>query len=188
MSTEWIVKKDRTKKLMKSFEQLQKSYVTVGIHAQEGSKRILTKSGGKKFNVLKLATQNEFGTSYTVDKARRFSSPFTGEWFYLKKGTRITIPARTFIRKLYLDKKERDNVGDVIEMLYGGIIEGKRSAPNALKMLSAFVENQMKGFISGNKIKPSNKPMTTKYKSGSKPLFATGKHIFDNIKAKVRKI
>ena len=89
-----------TDALKKFFKGLDKHFVTVGIHKAEGALQI----GKDNFTMIKNACIQEFGTTYTVEKSRRFKSPYTGKWFYLKAGTEITIPPRVFIR-IFTDKR-----------------------------------------------------------------------------------
>ena len=98
------VKSDAMSKMLAS---LSKHNVTVGIHRAEGS-QVINVSNGKPYTMIENACLQEFGNEkkpFIVEKTRIFKSPYTGKWFYLKKGTRITIPPRPFIRVFTIDKE-----------------------------------------------------------------------------------
>ena len=59
-----------TDALKKFFKGLDKHFVTVGIHKAEGALQI----GKDNFTMIKNACIQEFGTTYTVEKSRRFKS------------------------------------------------------------------------------------------------------------------
>lgn len=83
----------RIKDLKKFYASLNANCVTVGVHED------------KPEMVKKEALWNEFGTKHIAGKTYRFKK--NGEWYCIKKGTDISIPARPFIRMflyLYSDK------------------------------------------------------------------------------------
>ncbi len=164
-----IKKKDITSEALKKFyKNLEKHSVTVGIHKAEGSKQI----GNNGYTLIQNAIKQEFGGTQTAEKTRRFKSPFTGKWFYIKKGTELNIPPRIFIR-IFNDNKRKKELTETFKNQiniylksndYNSVYEGVG--------LWAKYEQQQK--ILDSSIKPKNAPMTVEYKGSNTPLYLTG--------------
>ena len=171
-------KKDINSEALKKFyRNLDKHYTTVGIHKVEGSVQI----GKNNFTMIKNACIQEFGTTYTIEKARRFKSPYTGKWFYLKKGTVITISPRVFIR-IFTDKglqKELTlNLKEIIQK------NSYKNPEEVYKQIGDYARLKMKERFLTNQIKPKNTSMTIAYKGSNTPLYLSGK-MANSIKSEV---
>lgn len=171
-----------TRDLRKLMLSLNKHYVSVGIHKKEGSK-VISISNGRPFTMLQNACIQEFEHSYTVQKTRAFQSPYTGKWFYLKKGTEINIPARPFVRIFTLNKTEQKLITNAFKQALQMRKEYKE-AEQIYKMIGDVARLRMKERFLDNSIKPKNAEMTVEYKGFDKPLVLTGK-MADSIKSEV---
>lgn len=156
--------------LMKMYDQLAKHSVTVGIHKEDGGK-VIGVSNGKPFTLIQNACIQEFGNTQTVQKSRRFKSPFTGKWFYLKKGAVITIPPRVFIRIFSTDKAKQRELTQVFKQS----IELYKYAHPIYENVGDWARLVMKERILFKQVKPKNASMTVEYKGFNNPLYATGK-------------
>ena len=165
-----------TEALKKFYKGLDKHFVTVGIHKPEGAVQI-----GKNFTMIKNACIQEFGTTYTVEKSRRFKSPYTGKWFYLKAGTEITIPPRVFIR-IFTDKRLQKEVTTNFKQIIQQNVFKKPE--EVYKSIGDFARLKMKEIFFGNQIKPKNAKMTIEYKGSNDPLYLTGR-MASSIKSEV---
>ena len=166
-----------TNALKKFFKNLDRHYTTIGIHKAEGQ-QVLNSEG---FTMIKNACLQEFGTTYTIEKSRRFKSPYTGKWFYLKAGTVITIPPRVFIR-IFTDKRLQKELTVKLKQI---IQQNMYKSPEEVyKNLGNYARLRMKERFFGNQIKPKNKPMTVAYKGSNDPLYLTGR-MASSIKSEV---
>lgn len=166
-----------TNALKKFYKNLDKHNVTVGIHRAEGAVQI----GNNNFTMIKNACIQEFGTTYTIEKSRRFKSPYTGKWFYLKKGTVITIPPRVFIRIFTdrrLQKELTNNLKQIIQQnMY-------KNPEEVYKQIGDYARLRMKERFLDNSIKPKNAKMTVEYKGSNDPLYISGR-MANSIKSEV---
>ena len=166
-----------TNALKKFYKNLDKHNVTVGIHRAEGAVQI----GNNNFTMIKNACIQEFGTTYTIEKSRRFKSPYTGKWFYLKKGTVITIPPRVFIRIFTdrrLQKELTNNLKQIIQQnMY-------KNPEDVYKQIGDYARLRMKERFLDNSIKPKNAKMTVEYKGSNDPLYISGR-MANSIKSEV---
>ena len=166
-----------TNALKKFYKNLDKHNVTVGIHRAEGAIQI----GNNNFTMIKNACIQEFGTTYTIEKSRRFKSPYTGKWFYLKKGTVITIPPRVFIRIFTdrrLQKELTNNLKQIIQQnMY-------KNPEEVYKQIGDYARLRMKERFLDNSIKPKNAKMTVEYKGSNTPLYISGR-MANSIKSEV---
>lgn len=175
-----VDKRNRTL-LLRHLKLLDGLAATAGIQKEEG--RTIISQG---FRMIDLAVQNEFGISYVVNKTRRFFSPFVGEWFTLKKGTSITIPATRFVSRIIINKKIRQKIVKAVAQEYQRLLLRKTTAKRAMQKISEFMANEIKLGIIGRDIKPKrNSPMTVRYKGFNHRLFARGS-LLDAIKGKVQ--
>lgn len=166
-----------TEALKKFFKSLDKHFVTVGIHKQDGSQVI----GKNNFTLIKNACIQEFGTTYTVEQSRRFKSPYTGKWFYLKAGTEITIPPRVFIRIFTERKLQKELTSELKQIIQQNVY---KKPEEVYKQLGDYARLRMKGRFIGNEIKPKNAKMTVEYKGSNSPLYLTGR-MASSIKSEV---
>lgn len=172
-------KKDVSSKAIEKFlKNLDKHNTTIGIHKEEGARQI-NKDG---FTLIKNACIQEFGNTQTVAETRRFKSPITGKWFYIKKGTQLNIPPRIFIR-IFNDGKIKKDLTQVFKTQ----IQINLKNGDALKVYDGVGNwgrlKQKERFLNGS-IKPKNAPMTVEYKGSNDPLYLTGA-TFSAIKHKV---
>ena len=166
-----------TEALKKFYKSLDKHFVTVGVHKQEGNQVI----GKNNFTLIKNACIQEFGTTYTVENSRRFKSPYTGKWFYLKAGTVITIPPRVFIR-IFTDRRlQKELTSELKQIIQQNTF---KKTETVYKQLGDYAKLKMKERFLGNQIKPKNSDMTVAYKGSNTPLYITGK-LFSSIKSEV---
>lgn len=166
-----------TEALKKFFKSLDKHFVTVGIHKQDGSQVI----GKNNFTLIKNACIQEFGTTYTVEQSRRFKSSYTGKWFYLKAGTEITIPPRVFIRIFTERKLQKELTSELKRIIQQNVY---KKPEEVYKQLGDYARLRMKGRFIGNEIKPKNAKMTVVYKGSNSPLYLTGR-MASSIKSEV---
>ena len=169
----------KSEAMQKLFKNLEKHNVTVGIHRAEGEK-VINVSNGKPFTMIENACIQEFGDTQTVAKTRRFKSPYTGKWFYLKKGTKITIPPRPFVRVFSYDKKLKKELTGAFK----NSIELYDNVNNIYGNVGDFARLTMKGRFLDGSIKPKNRSMTVEYKGYNAPLTLTGK-MANSIKSEV---
>ena len=171
-------KKDLNSDALKKFyKNLEKHSVTVGIHREDGKEVI----GKNNFTLIKNACIQEFGNTQIVEKSRRFKSPYTGKWFYLKAGTEITIPPRVFVRiftEKGLQKKLTEELKEIIQQ------NRFKEAKQVYKQIGDFARLKMKSRFLDNSIKPRNAKMTVEYKGSNDPLYITGK-LASSIKSEV---
>lgn len=156
--------------LKKMYDKLAQHYVSVGIHKAEGSE-VVCVSNGKPFTMIQNACIQEFGNTQTVKQTRRFKSPFTGKWFYLKKGTVINIPPRIFVRIFSHDKAKQRELTQVFKQS----IELYKFAHPIYENVGDWARLVMKERVLFKQIKPKNASMTIEYKGFNSPLYATGK-------------
>lgn len=171
-------KKDVSSNALKKFyKNLDKHYTTVGIHRADGKEVI----GKDNFTLIKNACIQEFGNTQIVEKSRRFKSPYTGKWFYLKAGTEITIPPRVFIR-IFTDKRlQKELTKELKEILN----QNKFKDPMVVyKKIGDYARLTMKGRFLDKSIKPRNAKMTVEYKGSNDPLYITGR-LASSIKSEV---
>lgn len=163
------VKSDAMSKMLAS---LNKHNVTVGIHRAEGS-QVISTSNGKAYTMIENACNQEFGFTQVVEKTRRFKSPYTGKWFYLKKGTKITTPPRIFIRIFSQDKMAQKELTNAFKES----IENKelKTAYAIFKNVGDFARLKQKSRILNREVKPKNAKMTVEYKGYNQPLVLSGK-------------
>lgn len=182
-----------SKALEKFYKNLDKHYVTVGIHKEEGSKQY---ANGR--TVLKNACTQEFGYTQKIKETRRFHSPFTGQWFTFKKGWEIEIPARPFVR-IFNEKKNKQELSKSFKNQIDLYKEQKDGEQKVLEGVGDIARLMMKEKILSHKVKAewkkgkpegisaySNTKTTQKYKGSNTPLYLTGT-LFDSIKSKVKK-
>lgn len=163
--------------LKKFFKGLDKHFATVGIHKAEGAVQI----GKDNFTMIKNACIQEFGATYTVEKSRRFKSPYTGKWFYLKAGTVITIPPRVFIR-IFTDKRlQKELTSEFKQVIQQNVY---KKPEEVYKHIGDYARLRMKGRFLDNSIKPKNAKMTIAYKGSNDPLYLTGR-MASSIKSEV---
>ena len=156
--------------LKKFYKSLDKHFTTVGIHRKEGEK-VINVHNGKPFTMIKNACIQEFGTTYVVEKTRRFKSPYTGKWFCLKAGTKIHIPPRVFVRiftEKKLQKKLTKEIKDIIKQ------NAYKDARTVYDEIGDYAKLTMKERFFKKQIKPKNSPMTVEYKGFNDPLYLTG--------------
>lgn len=158
--------------MSKMFASLNKHNVTVGIHRAEGSK-VINVSNGKPYTMIENACNQEFGFTQTIEKTRRFKSPYTGKWFYLKKGTKITTPPRVFIRIFSQDRAAQKE----LTTAFKESIENKnfKTAYAILKNVGDFARLKQKSRIISREVRPKNSSMTVDYKGFNQPLVLSGK-------------
>lgn len=163
-------------------KQLEKHYTTIGIHSDEDAK------------VVKNACLQEFGNEdnpQIVEKTRHFKSPHTGKWFHIKKGTKLTVPARPFVRILN-KKSEKDIITDLFKY-YVAKHEKDGNWKAVYDTIGKYSEMRMKERIASREIKVPirtktnedgetiylnkdgyNAEMTKEYKASSTPLILKG--------------
>lgn len=171
-------KQDVTSKALKNFyKNLDRHNVTVGIHRAEGAVQI----GNNNFTMIKNACIQEFGTTYTIEKTRRFKSPYTGKWFYLKKGTVITIPPRVFIR-IFTDKRlQKELTASLKQIIQQNMY---KNPEQVYKEIGDYARLRMKERFLDKSIKPNNTAMTIAYKGSNDPLYLSGR-MASSIKSEV---
>ena len=157
-----------TPALKKFFQNLDKHFVTVGIHRAEGAEQI----GKDGFTLIKNACIQEFGNTQIVEKSRRFKSPYTGKWFYLKAGTEITIPPRVFIR-IFTEKRLQNKLTLELKQIIQQ--NAYKDAKGVYKNLGDYARLTMKSRFLDKSIKPKNAKMTVEYKGSNDPLYLTGR-------------
>ena len=161
-----------TKNLKKFFKKLSSHYVSVGVHRAEGQE-VVNVSDGKPFTMIENACIQEFGNTQKVEKTRRFKSPFTGKWFYIKAGTIINIPPRVFVRIFTKSKKLQKELTKAFRDI---IQNAKYNDPESVyEQLGNFAQIRMKQRVWFKEVKPKNANMTIEYKGFNHPLFMTGK-------------
>ena len=160
------VKSDAVNKM---FASLQKHNVTVGVHKAEGSK-VISVSNGKPYTMIQNACNQEFGFSQVIEKTRRFKSPYTGKWFYLKKGTVITTPPRVFVRIFSQNAMLRKELTSAFKES----IENNKEAEGVYKDVGDYARLKQKSRILNREVKPKNAKMTTLYKGFNQPLVLSG--------------
>lgn len=156
------------KALEKFYKSLEKHNVTVGIHKAEGSKQV----GNNNFTLIKNACIQEFGNTQVVKKSRRFRSPMTGKWFFIKKGTEMTVPARPFVRIFNNSKEKKDLTGAFKNQIE--IYSKSNDIKSVYDGVGFLAKARMRERIYGHKIKPANSTMTKEFKGSSTPLYMTG--------------
>lgn len=172
-------KGDITTKAAKAFyKNLEKHFVTVGIHRKEGAKQI----GNNGFTLIQNACIQEFGNTQTVKRTRRFRSPYTGKWFYIKKGTELNIPPRLFIR-IFNNKKIKKELTSVFKNQITLYLKSKNTY-QIYDAVGLWGQLKQKERIISHSIKPKNSAMTTKYKGSNTPMYLTGE-TFSAIKHEV---
>ena len=167
-----------SKAVEKFLKQLAKHNTTVGIHQTEGSK-VVGKNG---YTLGKIAFIQEFGCEQEVKKTRRFKSPYTGKWFYIKKGTKLITPKRPFVRVLNR-KSEKDFLTDLFKY-YVAKHEKDGDWQKVYDSVGKYSSLRMQERIAKQEIKPKNADMTIEYKASSTPLVLHG-DLFDAIKHEV---
>lgn len=184
-----------SKALEKFYKNLEKHYVTAGIHKEEGAK-VINVSKNKPFTLIKNACVQEFGYTQTVEKARIITSPFTkhiatkgkhkGELipntFYIPEGTELVIPPRPFVR-IFNDKKEKKDLTETFKNQINVHLE-KGDAEAVYDGVGYLAKWRMRERIDSKKIKPKNAEMTKEYKGSNTPLYMTGELYF-GIESKV---
>lgn len=159
----------KSETMQKLFKNLEKHNVTVGIHRKEGAEVINRKL--YPFKMIHNACIQEFGNTQEVVRDRRFKSPFTGKWFFIKKGTRLTIPPRPFVRVFTFDKRLKKELTGAFK----NSIELYDNAQEVYENVGDFARLTMKGRFLDGSIKPDNANMTIAYKGYDDPLNLTGK-------------
>ncbi|MBO8430890.1 hypothetical protein IAC76_05835 [Spirochaetes bacterium] len=167
-----------TKAAKAFYKNLEKHYVTVGIHREEGAKQV----GNNGYTLIKNACNQEFGNTQTVEKTRRFKSPYTGKWFYIKKGTQLNIPPRLFIRIFNSNKIKKELTGVFKNQINANI--KKENTYQIYDAVGLWGQLKQKERIISNSIKPKNAKMTKVYKGSNTPMYLTGE-IFSAIKHEV---
>lgn len=165
--------------IMKMYDKLAKHFVSVGVHKSEGSK-VINKSNGKSFTIIQNACIQEFGNSQVVKKTRRFKSPKTGKWFFIKKGTVLTIPPRIFVRVFSVDNEKKKE----LTKKFKEYLQTYKFAHPVYDNVGKWAKEVMKQRILSNQIKPDNAIMTIEYKGFNHPLYMNGK-LVEAIKSEV---
>lgn len=157
-----------TKALKNFYKNLEKHNVTVGIHREDGSRQI----GKDGYTLIKNACNQEFGNTQIVKETRRFKSPVTGKWFYIKKGTELNIQPRIFIR-IFNDGKIKKELTEVFKnQINNNLKNGQyRKVYDGIGSWGRL--RQKERFLDGS-IRPKNTSMTTAYKGSNTPLYLTG--------------
>lgn len=156
--------------LKKMYNKLALHYVSVGVHRKEGQE-VINIVDGKPYTMIKNACVQEFGATRTIKKSIRFKSPYTGKWFYIKKGTTIRIPARIFIRIFSQNKQLQKE----LTQTFKESIETYKFAHPIYENVGEYAKLKMKSRIIAKQVKPKNAPMTVEYKGFNHPLVLTGK-------------
>ena len=156
--------------LKKFYKSLDKHFATVGIHKKEGEK-VINVHNGKPFTMIKNACIQEFGTTYIVEKNRRFKSPYTGKWFYLKAGTKIHIPPRVFVR-IFTEKRLQKGLTVEIKQVIQQ--NAYKDAKTVYSDVGDYARLRMKERFLDKSIKPKNSKMTVAYKGSNDPLYISG--------------
>lgn len=174
-------KKDvSTPALKKFFKSLEKHYVTVGIHRAEGAK-VINVHKGKTFKMIQNACIQEFGNVQHVLFDRRFKSPYTGKWFFIKEGTDLRIPPRVFIRIFTERSLQKELTGNLKKIIQQNVY---KNPEYVYKQIGDYARLKMKERFLTNQIKPENAPMTVAYKGSDDPLYITGR-MANSIKSEV---
>ncbi len=167
-----------SKALEKFYKNLEKHSVTVGIHSDAGSKQV----GNNGFTLIQNACKQEFGDTQIVEKSRRFKSPYTGKWFYLKAGTEIETPARPFVR-IFNNKKEKQAITEAFKNQVDIHLKNN-NAEAVYDGVGYLAKWRMRERIDGHEIKPKNADMTKEYKGSNTPLYLKG-DLYFGIESKV---
>jgi hypothetical protein len=179
-----IDKKNRVA-LEKQLKELGVERITAGIHKEQGAQMV-----GKNARLIDIAVQNEYGNEWTEPKTIRFQR--NGEWFYIKKGTSIKIPATRFVGRLVQNTGYRAGLIDEIQasihmMLapYNGYDSKKETAQSVVRSIGRYMANTIKSFID-NKEFSNNAEMTIAAKGFDKRLYDTGT-LYNSIKWRSKK-
>lgn len=191
-------------RINKNFEKFNSSHITAGIHKKEGRVNVRRpygrKTGSKRkpysrtpkgvnwtrFTVYNLAVQNEFGHVVTLKKNSIVKTK-DGRYFTLKRGKTYKVPARPFIRSVYIDPKRKEAVALAFRMTYKALL-GKRAAINKIwSEIGEVAKQQIQSEILNRNTYPPNAPLTSATKGFDQPLFETGRHLLKSIKFKIVK-
>lgn len=160
--------------ILRELDELDRSAVEVGVFEDEGT------------TLLMIATVNEFGCEITVtEKMRKYLAARSRELglapgqggLYMKVGSTIRIPERSFIRTGF------DNSIDVIQKradeILSDIVAGQAKAGKLLSFIGVELQGAILEQIRRGEFKP-NHPFTIASKStsagkGDQPLMDTGK-------------
>lgn len=178
-----IEKKKRTL-ILKELQQLNMEKITAGIHAADGQQKV-SDSG---FRLIDVAVQNEYGNSWTMPRSVSFFK--NGKWRYIKKDTKIKIPATHFVSRIIQDPNEKrsliDNFKAELHILFKYGEGGKfYSVKDVVKNIGSYMRDRIKKSID-DKIFDKNKESTIAIKGFDKRLFETGT-LYNAIKYRSKK-
>lgn len=177
------IEKKRRTLLTKELKKLDLESITAGIHAKEG-KEVVSKSG---FKLIDVAVQNEYGNSWTMPKTVRFKK--NGQWWVIKKGTLINIPATRFITRIIHGDERRMLIENLKAELYILIKYGQNgkfySAKDVIRNVGQYMVNRIRAGIDQKMFLP-NGPLTQAIKGFDKRLFETGT-LYNAIKFRSKK-
>jgi hypothetical protein len=168
------IDKERKIKLEKELRELGAERITAGIHKEQGAEMV-----GPNARLIDIAVQNEYGNEWQMPHTVHFEK--NGEWYHIKKGTTIRIPATHFIGKLFQDNFYRDDIiGEVklalhyIVAPYNGFDNTKKATTKtAIRQIGRRMTELLKGFIDWKMFQP-NAEMTIAIKGFDKRLYSEG--------------
>lgn len=179
--------------LEEQLKEIGVTQITAGIHKTEGNQVLNSKKGIK---LIDIAVQNEYGNEWVEPKTVNFPKDKYSkdtEWFHIKKGTVIRIPATHFVTKIINDLRFRSGLlteiqADIHMMLapYNGFDNTKKYTASAVaRDIGRYMEDMIKWFIDSKQFEP-NAPLTIERKGFDKRLYDKGL-LYNSIRYKVRK-
>ena len=168
------IDKERKIKLEKELKELGAERITAGIHKEQGAEMVSPNA-----RLIDIAVQNEYGNEWQMPHTVHFEK--NGEWYHIKKGTTIKIPATHFIGRLIQNTGYRGGLITEIQasihmMLapYNGYgFSKKDTAKSVTREIGRFMVDMIKSFID-NKEFANNAELTIKLKGFDKRLYSKG--------------
>lgn len=164
-----------TKQAKKMWYWLNGSFVTVGVHREEGRQSI-----SKGFNQAQNAALQEFGGTQKVKKLRRFK--IGDVWHTIKAGTILTTPARIFLRIFLTNKKAQRLLNLKFKYEIDALFKNMRGTgkKNFWNKMGKWATDFIKFRLKNGEITPELSSFTLEARKeqgikGDKPLYAKGK-------------
>jgi hypothetical protein len=152
------------RKIQKEVNVLKGAFTAIGIHEGTGNH-----TNGS--SIALIAHTNEFGASINVTPKMR--GYLHGIGIHLSPNTTtITIPERSWMRSWF--DKNQSEIQKQVKNLYGKVLDGKLKGKQALALLGAYAEGELKKSMVHLR-EPGNHPVTIERKGSSNPLIDTGR-------------
>ena len=159
--------------LEKQLKELGVERITAGIHKEQGAEMVSPNA-----RLIDIAVQNEYGNEWQMPHTVHFEK--NGEWYHIKKGKTIKIPATHFIGRLIQNTGYRAGLIDEIQasihmMLapYNGYDSKKETAQSVTRSIGRYMVKTLKSFID-NKEFANNAELTIELKGFDKRLYSKG--------------